>query len=170
MCLTVATTSSFCQIGYVSCLYIHKITGLLHHVSALTISVIAARGVCIDENPELINNTDTRSILKGIDTLWLLYDFNDNQEEPASQRISHLAGRLCFHLSGDLAIHDKDGTADTYTVVYEQCSFMLPQILSRIFYTNKACFFTRVLIVYDETSQGRDIGLRKIVKARIEEF
>ena len=63
--------------------------GLLGHINTLTAGTSTAHGVGIDYNAELIQNAGIKSELEGLINLkWLIYDFNDDQEDLVDQLIT----------------------------------------------------------------------------------
>jgi hypothetical protein len=62
---------------------------LLGHINALTSSISVAHGVGIDYNASLIETAGINSaLIKGMNIEWLIYDFNDDQEDLVNQLIT----------------------------------------------------------------------------------
>jgi hypothetical protein len=63
--------------------------GLLGHINSLPDRTTPAHGLGIDYNAELIQNAGIKSELQGLFNLkWLIYNFNDDEEDLVGQLIT----------------------------------------------------------------------------------
>lgn len=66
----------------------NEVMDLLGHIKSMTNSVTTVHGVGIDYNAELIKTAGIRSELEGLIVQWLIYDFNDDQDDLVNQLIN----------------------------------------------------------------------------------
>ncbi|KAL3426854.1 hypothetical protein PVAG01_00363 [Phlyctema vagabunda] len=58
---------------------------LLDHIKPIASSITTLHGVGVDYNVELINSAGLKSKSQGLDVQWLIYDFNDDQDDLVHQ-------------------------------------------------------------------------------------
>lgn len=61
---------------------------MLAHIEAINNSGTAVQGVGVDYNDKLIKSACIKSELKGVNVQWLIYNFNDDHDDLASQLIT----------------------------------------------------------------------------------
>lgn len=77
-----------------------QVLGLLSHINKLNSpDIIAANGVGVDYNAELIENAGVRSKLEGIEAKWLVYDFNSDEDDIVNQLKALLVTHVFIYLT-----------------------------------------------------------------------
>ncbi|KAL5400172.1 hypothetical protein PMIN06_000108 [Paraphaeosphaeria minitans] len=73
--------------------------GLLGHINGSTSNLTTAQGIGIDYNADLIKTAGINSKTKGAKAEWLIYDFNDDQDDVASTLIdTHKVTHMFIYL------------------------------------------------------------------------
>ncbi|KAI9052818.1 hypothetical protein LZ554_003091 [Drepanopeziza brunnea f. sp. 'monogermtubi'] len=80
--------------------------GLLGHVNGVANNLSIAQGVGIDYDTELIRTAGVNSLAKGVDSKWLVHDFNDDLQDLASTLIDvhHITHMFIYLVPKQLAL------------------------------------------------------------------
>ncbi|KAJ5042142.1 uncharacterized protein L3040_004699 [Drepanopeziza brunnea f. sp. 'multigermtubi'] len=80
--------------------------GLLDHVNGVANNLSIAQGVGIDYDTELIRTAGVNSLARGVDSQWLVYDFNDDLQDLARTLIDvhHITHMFIYLVPKQLAL------------------------------------------------------------------
>ncbi|RDW92639.1 hypothetical protein BP5796_02033 [Coleophoma crateriformis] len=125
--------------------------GLLGHIDSHTLGATTARGIGVDYNAELIKDASTRSISEGINATWIVYDFNNDEEDLASLLMNthHVTHVFIYLVPKQLMMQTvrRILTRLCASGVVVCCHKFFPAYL-----TPARCDTRMELMVYDETS------------------